>query len=56
MEWMIALTVGLSLVLAFGVFYMIVKWVLTDAPPGTRFMGISNGNPPDEGDRTTGRG
>jgi len=48
MGWMIALTVGLSLALAVGVFYMIVRWVLTDTPPGTRFMGISNGKSPEE--------
>jgi hypothetical protein len=51
MVWLylvLALVVGAAL--AVWTVYLIVRWILTDAPPGTRFWGISNG-PPEAGRR-----
>jgi hypothetical protein len=47
MVWAIAAAACLFLLLcAYGVFYVIVQWILSDAPVGTKVLWISNGKRP----------
>jgi len=49
MNWILALLVlALCAALAYGVFYAIVVWALSDSPPGSSFCGITNKKGPDE--------
>ncbi len=44
MAWLyLVLALVLSAVVVGWMVYAIVRWILADAPPGTRFWGISNG-------------
>ena len=40
--WVIVACVVLSLALCYGLWWVIVKWIMSDAPPNTRFAGINN--------------
>jgi hypothetical protein len=52
MVWLyVALAAVVVALMGYWMFYMIVKWILSDAPPGTSFMGISNDSGPKDSSR-----
>lgn len=42
MDWTLWLGIAVALGGSYWVFHLIVQWILSDAPPGTRICGITS--------------